>query len=117
VPPLDGAAAGEVAAPAALGLPLGAVAGAVTGAVLGPAVTVVAGAVPGWLGVAEPHAATSEVAAATHVSHAIRRIRPAVLAAIVRLAPRARLVVMAIGARAEGREDVDMACSFILRGG
>jgi hypothetical protein len=99
VPP-DGAVAGEVAALDALGL-------AVT-------VTVAAGAASGWLRVVEPQAATSDDAATAPVSHATRRTWPAVLAAIARLAPRARLVVMVIGARAEGREDVDMACSFAL---
>jgi hypothetical protein len=101
--PPDGAVAGEVPTLDALGL-------AVT-------VTVAAGAASGWLGVAAPQAATSDDAATAAASHATRRTWPAVLAAIARLARRARLAVMVIGARAEGLEDVDMACSFALGDG
>jgi hypothetical protein len=65
---LDGGVAGEVAGPDALGV----------------AATAVAGAAPGWPGVAEPQAAISDDAAAAPMSQAIRRTGAAVLVAILR---------------------------------
>jgi hypothetical protein len=100
---LGGAVAGEVAGLDAAGL-------AGIGAV-------VAGAEPAWLEASEPQAAISSDAAAAAVSHVIRRTRPAVLAVIARLTPLARLVVVVIGAPAEGRGDVDITCSFVRRTG
>jgi hypothetical protein len=108
----------------------GGVAAALDGAVLGGAVEGEAGALgalvvtvtvavgaAGWPGAAEPQAATGDDASAAAVSHPMRPTRPDVLAAIACLAARARLVVVASGARAGGRVDVGMTCSFERRGG
>src|ERR1700761_4310997 len=94
---LDGAVDGEVAVLDAFRL----------------AGTLVAGAAPGWLGVAEPQAARSDDAAAAAVSHAIRCAQPPVLAAIGRPAQRARRLLMVTVAR----KNLDMACSSVCRDG
>jgi hypothetical protein len=83
-------------------------------------VTVAVGGAAGWLDDAEPQAATSDAAATAPVSHAPRRARRDVLAAITRLAAPAQPVVVAVsadGTRARGRGYVGIACSFVRRYG
>jgi hypothetical protein len=103
----------------------GTVAGALDGAVaVAVTVTVGGGGAAGWPGDAEPQAATSDAEAAAPVSHATRRTRPDVLAAITRLAGPARPAVVVasvvvaawvVGTRAGGRGYVGIACSLVRR--